>query len=79
MKKQIYLSAGFFLFGVSALGLDACPMEGFDSSVLDKVLGLAKNGYNSQLVIAIGYSSSNDFNAGLPKSRLPLVDIISRI
>ena len=79
MKKQVYLSAGFFLLGVSALGLDACPMEGFDSSVLDSVLGLREKGYSSQLIIALGYKNSDDFNADLPKSRLPVEDILSRI
>lgn len=79
MKNQVYISAGFFLLGAASLGIDTCPMEGFDKKILDKVLGLAEKGYESAVLIAIGYRSSDDFNASLPKSRLPAESIITRI
>ncbi len=79
MKNQVYLSAGFFLNGLSLLGLDSCPMEGFDSIHLDKALGIEKTGYTTVLLVAVGYRDSGDFNAELPKSRLPEDAVISRI
>ncbi|MNJ44759.1 Oxygen-insensitive NAD(P)H nitroreductase [compost metagenome] len=71
MEKQTYLALGTLLLGAASLGVDATPMEGFDSKVLDAELGLREKGFTSLVVVSLGYHSSEDFNAGLPKSRLP--------
>lgn len=71
MEKQVYLALGTLLQGVAALELDACPMEGFDHAVLDEALGLRARGLTSVVMVGIGYRSDADFNAKLPKSRLP--------
>ncbi|CAH8210184.1 NAD(P)H nitroreductase NfsB [Vibrio aestuarianus] len=36
MEKQVYLNVGTVLLGVSTLGIDAVPIEGFDAKVLDE-------------------------------------------
>lgn len=78
MDKQVYLNIGQFLLGASALGIDATPMEGIEISVLDEEFGLREKGYSSLVVVALGYSHPEaDFNAKLPKSRLPLSEIIT--
>ena len=71
MEKQVYLALGTLLLGAAALGLDACPMEGFDAPVLDAELGLAARGLRAVVLVALGVSGSGDWNAALPKSRLP--------
>ena len=71
MEKQTYLALGTALLGAAAHGLDATPIEGFDSKVLDAELGLREQGFTSVVVLALGYRSEQDFNAGLNKSRLP--------
>ena len=71
MAKQVYLNVGNFLLGVAALGLDAVPIEGFDAAVLDAEFGLKEKGYTSLVVVPVGHHSVEDFNATLPKSRLP--------
>ncbi len=71
LEKQVYLALGTLLLGAAALGLDACPMEGFDSHKLDDVLGLRAQGLASVVLVALGTRSAADFNAKLPKSRLP--------
>ena len=40
MEKQAYLALGTLLLGAAALGLDACPMEGFDVQARDTERGL---------------------------------------
>lgn len=70
MQKQVYLALGTLLQGAAALGLDACPIEGFDAAKLDAELGLAQRGLASVVLVALGYRSADDFNAKLPKSRL---------
>jgi len=79
MEKQVYLVVGTLLLGASVLGLDACPMEGFDSRILDKELGLREQGYMSSVIVSLGYHSADDFNAALPKSRRTEDDVIVRI
>lgn len=71
MEKQIYLALGTLLLGAAALGIDATPIEGFDARVLNEALGLRERGLTSVVLAALGYRSGEDFNAGLPKSRLP--------
>ncbi|WP_449432249.1 oxygen-insensitive NAD(P)H nitroreductase [Pseudomonas putida] len=71
MEKQTYLAFGTAMLGAAAHGLDATPIEGFDSKVLDAELGLRERGYTSVVVLSLGYRSDADFNAGLSKSRLP--------
>ena len=53
------------------VGLDACPMEGFDSRKLDELLGLRGQSLTSVVLVALGTRSPDDWNAKLPKSRLP--------
>ena len=72
MEKQVYLNVGNFLLGIAALGLDAVPIEGFDAAVLDDEFGLTAQGFTSVVVVPVGHHSVEDFNASLPKSRLPL-------
>jgi Nitroreductase len=71
MAKQVYLNVGNFLLGVGAMGLDAVPIEGFDAAVMDAEFGLKEKGYTSLVVVPVGHHSVEDFNAALPKSRLP--------
>ena len=77
MAKQVYLNVGNFLLGVGAMGLDAVPIEGFDAAVLDEEFGLKEKGFTSLVVVPVGHHSVEDFNATLPKSRLPLSTIVT--
>lgn len=79
MAKQVYLNVGNFLLGVAAMGLDAVPIEGFDADVLDAEFGLKEKGYTSLVVVPVGHHSVEDFNAGLPKSRLPLETTLTEV
>ena len=71
MERQLYLALGHLLLGAAALGLDACPMEGFDAQLLDAELGLAVRGLRPAAMVALGVRGADDWNAALPKSRLP--------
>lgn len=79
MEKQVYLALGMLLLAAATLNIDATPMEGFDPVALDTVLGLKEKGLTSVVVVALGYRSAKDFNASLPKSRLPMDVVISDI
>ena len=79
MQKQVYLNVGNFLLGVAAMGLDAVPIEGFDAEIMDKEFGLKEKGFTSVVVVPVGRHSVEDFNAKLPKSRLPLSTTVTEI
>lgn len=80
MDKQVYLNLGQFLLGVATLGIDATPMEGVETKVLDEEFGLREKGYSSLFVVPLGYSDpKTDYNAGLPKSRFPREEIITEL
>lgn len=78
LDKQVYLNLGNFLLGTAALGIHSLAMEGLDMKLLDEEFGLRQKGFTSSVVVAIGYSATDDFNATLPKSRLSKDEIITR-
>ena len=79
MERQLYIALGFLLLGAPTLGLQATPIEGFDTQKMDKILGLEEQGLHSVVMATVGYNSDKDFNAQLPKSRFPLDKIITRL
>nr|WP_171798947.1 MULTISPECIES: oxygen-insensitive NAD(P)H nitroreductase [unclassified Novosphingobium] len=80
LDKQVYLNLGQFLLGAATLGIDATPMEGIDTRLLDIEFGLRDKGFTSLFVVALGYADKDaDYNGRLPKSRLPIETIITRV
>jgi nitroreductase/dihydropteridine reductase len=80
MDKQVYLNLGAFLLGVATLGIDATPMEGIEAKALDDEFGLREKGLSSLVVVPLGYHNDElDFNAKLPKSRLPYSEILTEV
>lgn len=68
-QKQAYIAMGFLLETCAMLGIDACPMEGFDPAKYNEILGLDALGLTATLVIPVGYRSSEDKYAQLAKVR----------
>ena len=79
MARQAYIALGFLLMGAATLELDATPIEGFFPEKLDAALGLTELGLKSVVVASIGYGSEQNFNAALPKSRLPAEHLLTRL
>ena len=67
------------LLAAGAVGVDACPMEGIDAEAIDVALGLREKGLRCVVMAALGYSGEDDFNAKLPKSRLPETSVFTDI
>ncbi|MBN1967816.1 MAG: NAD(P)H-dependent oxidoreductase [Candidatus Delongbacteria bacterium] len=72
MSRQTYLALGTMITSAAVLGLDACPMEGFDKNEYDKILGLNQKGLTSLAVLAVGYRDENDNYSKMKKVRIPL-------
>lgn len=79
MENQTYLALGQLLFAAGLEGIDATPMEGFDRDTLNKEFKLTEKGLKASVIVALGYRSDSDFNAKLPKSRLPDEVVFTRL
>jgi nitroreductase/dihydropteridine reductase len=72
MEKQTYLGLGMMLMAADEMGINAIPLEGFDSRSLDAELGLRERGFTASVLLALGYRAESDFYLKTPKSRLPM-------
>lgn len=70
---QIYLNLGFLLTTASLINIDACPMEGFDKSEYNKILGLTDS--STVVVCSLGYRSEDDNYQHMKKVRKSIFDI----
>ena len=68
-KRQVYIALGFILETAALLKVDATPMEGFDSSAYDKILGLENTEWRSVVSVALGYRHAEDNFQGFKKVR----------
>lgn len=74
--RQCFIALGNLLTSAAMLGIDACPMEGFDPAAYDKILGLPALGYQSVVVCAVGFRSSEDHYAKLKKVRFAADEVV---
>lgn len=73
-SRQVYLALGFLLETAALLGIDATPMEGFDSQKFDEILGL--EGYSSVVICSLGYRDGDlDWLASQAKIRKPEAEL----
>jgi nitroreductase len=75
-KRQTYLALGVFLASAAIMGIDTCPMEGFDPQAYDEILSLPARGYAATVIATAGYRSGDDQAATAPKVRYPVDEVI---
>ncbi len=68
---QAYLALGNFITSAALMGIDTCPMEGFEPEKYDAILDLPAKGLTSVVCCAAGYRSANDKAAKQKKVRFP--------
>ena len=78
-KAQLYIALGNLLHTLSRLRIDATPMEGIDTELVNREFATELDGFQCDIALAIGYSHEEDFNAKLPKSRLSKKKVITII
>ena len=69
-REQCYIALGNAVNGAKSLGIDSCPMGGFDPAGYAKILFLPEE-YIPVVVCAIGYAADTP----LPKWRLPREEV----
>jgi len=75
-KKQVYIALGNLLTACAVVGIDTCPMEGFDAAEFDRILGLKEQGLSATVACAIGYRSENDRISKLKKVRFNKDEVV---
>ena len=78
-RNQTYIALGNLLSSAALLGIDACPMEGFDRGQYDEILGLKAKGLTSSVIATLGYRLATDKYANAPKVRFPQEQIFIRV
>ncbi len=75
-KRQTYIALGNFLTSTALLGIDACPMEGFQPAKFDEVLGLPERGLTATVLCAAGYRAEDDKYSRQAKVRFAPKDVV---
>lgn len=75
-KLQAYIALGQFMLAAAMLGIDTCPMEGFEPAKFDEVLGLDAQGWTAAVLCPAGYRHADDRYSVLPKVRFESKDVI---
>lgn len=79
MEKQVYIALGFMLESAALIGIDSCPMEGFDRNQYDEILNLKSIGLRSVVAITLGYRSLGDESAKRQKVRFDREELVLTI
>jgi len=77
IDKQIYIALGFLLNTAAVIDVDTCPMEGFDRTQYDEILGLTET--TSVVVCALGYRDETDDYQNYKKVRKSQDDLFVNI
>ena len=79
-KAQLYLAFGNTLHTLARLKIDSTSLEGIDVELIEEEFKEELDDYVCHVALAIGYHhEEEDFNAKLPKSRLPHDDVFVHI
>jgi nitroreductase len=74
--RQVYIALGTFMTGAALMGIDTCPMEGFQPEEYDKILDLTGKRLASIVCCAAGYRAAGDKHANQKKVRFPREQVI---
>ena len=74
---QAFIALGTLLTSAALLGIDCCPMSGFDPAGFDAVLDLEQSGLTASVICAIGRRHPDDASAVYPRVRVPREQLIS--
>jgi nitroreductase/dihydropteridine reductase len=77
--KQCYIALGVLLTAAADMGIDACPMEGFEAGKFDEILGLRELGLTTTVIAPIGFRAEDDAFSKAAKVRRPKEELFIHI
>ncbi|MDD5549309.1 MAG: nitroreductase family protein [Sulfurovaceae bacterium] len=72
-EKQCYITASNIMNYSALIGIDSCPIEGFEKQKVETKLGIDEKKESIAILVALGYRA----NAQSPKIRLDLEDVVT--
>lgn len=54
-SRQTYIAVGNMMTAAAAIGIDSCPIEGFEKDKLEQILELDTTKYQVAMVLPFGY------------------------
>ncbi len=72
---QCHIAGANMMDAAAFIGIDSCPMAGFDPKAVSEVLGFDRDKYEISLVIPFGFRAKE----AQPKIRLPKEELIATI
>jgi nitroreductase len=69
---QCHIAAADMMLAAAAIGLDSCPMGGFEPEAVADVLGIDRARFEVALLLALGYRAQPQ----PPRHRLPLSELV---
>lgn len=80
MIRQTYIALGYGTIAAAMLGIDATPIEGFNSMAMNELLHLDIDCEEAVVLLALGYRDEiEDHLANLPKVRKPMDQLVERL
>jgi nitroreductase len=70
--RQCYIAAGNMMSAAAFIGIDSCPIEGFEKENLEKLLELDTKKYQVAMVLPFGYR----LNEQPAQQRLPFEEVV---
>jgi len=70
--RQCYIAAANMMTGAASIGIDSCPMEGFEKEKIEAALELDTTQWQVALLLPFGHRS----NAQSEQLRLPLEEVV---
>lgn len=70
-ENQVHIALGNLLTTAAIIGVDACPMAGFENQGFDELLCLSERGLRSTVICALGERADTDISATERKVRQP--------
>lgn len=77
--KQTYIALGVLVSAAAELGIDAAPMEGFNATQFDEILGLNELGLTTSVIAAVGYRAEDDIYSKMLKVRRPKSELFIHV
>lgn len=74
-EKQCYITASNIMNYSALIGIDSCPIEGFEKEKVEIKLGIDEKKENIVMLVALGYRA----NAQSQKIRLDMKDVVTVI
>lgn len=78
IMSQVYIALGFMIETAALLGIDTCPMLGFDPNKTNEILNLGSKNLSATVLLAVGHRGEDPY-AELPKVRRAYSEVVETI